>query len=254
MTIRSLFIILLAALTMPMSAKPTKSSLGVDKTGKNGAPLPYDAIVEYIRVPRLQDDSGNWYIEDAWAVVPCEITGTEAVSVVYGLDSAAYNQMAAVYGMTRPNTSLVGFGVTHNRNSNTLSRQQIFVLSGGSTSGNFGGWKSGAQTGVRLSSTIDLSDNCYYDQASTKFVFNPAASVSGVSYIGLFCSISADGDAAIRKSAGYIYSFAVVREGKTLVDLIPVRKGSEGCFYDRVSGTIIRNQGTGAFVVGPDKN
>lgn len=41
--------------------------------------------------------------------------------------------------------------------------------------------------------------------------------------------------------------------GGILGDFIPVRVGTEGCFYDRVSGRIFRNAGTGAFVIGPDK-
>ena len=41
-------------------------------------------------------------------------------------------------------------------------------------------------------------------------------------------------------------------------DFIPVRftneKGvTEGAMYDKVSGTLFRNAGTGAFVIGPDK-
>jgi hypothetical protein len=43
--------------------------------------------------------------------------------------------------------------------------------------------------------------------------------------------------------------------GSTLVrDYIPVRKGSVGYLYDRVSGKLFGNAGTGDFVVGPDKN
>lgn len=36
-------------------------------------------------------------------------------------------------------------------------------------------------------------------------------------------------------------------------DLIPVVKSNEGMMYDRVSGQLFRNAGTGAFVVGPRK-
>lgn len=48
-------------------------------------------------------------------------------------------------------------------------------------------------------------------------------------------------------------------DGGTLIrDMIPVRftnelGQSEGAMYDRVSGQLFRNQGTGAFIVGPDK-
>ena len=51
-----------------------------------------------------------------------------------------------------------------------------------------------------------------------------------------------------------IYSWSV-REGNALVrDFIPVRKGTVGYLYDRVSGKLFGNAGTGDFVVGLDKN
>ena len=43
-------------------------------------------------------------------------------------------------------------------------------------------------------------------------------------------------------------------DGTNEFDLIPVRKGSFGYMYDRVSGKLYGNAaGTGAFVIGPDK-
>ena len=36
-------------------------------------------------------------------------------------------------------------------------------------------------------------------------------------------------------------------------DMIPVRKDGVGYMYDRVSGELFGNQGTGAFLIGPDK-
>ena len=42
--------------------------------------------------------------------------------------------------------------------------------------------------------------------------------------------------------------------GVVLADMIPVRVGSVGYMYDRVSGQLFGNDGTGDFIVGPDKN
>ena len=41
--------------------------------------------------------------------------------------------------------------------------------------------------------------------------------------------------------------------GTLVRDFIPVRVGSVGYLYDRVSGKLFGNAGTGAFVIGPDK-
>ena len=42
-------------------------------------------------------------------------------------------------------------------------------------------------------------------------------------------------------------------EDNLMADLIPVRVGYVGYMYDRVSGQLFGNSGTGAFVIGPDK-
>ena len=36
-------------------------------------------------------------------------------------------------------------------------------------------------------------------------------------------------------------------------DFIPVRKDGVGYMYDKISGQLFGNAGTGAFVIGPDK-
>ena len=53
--------------------------------------------------------------------------------------------------------------------------------------------------------------------------------------------------------AGKIYSFSVKRNGVKILDYIPVRVGDVGYMYDRVSGQLFGNSGTGAFIIGPDK-
>ena len=43
------------------------------------------------------------------------------------------------------------------------------------------------------------------------------------------------------------------REDNLMADFIPVRVGDVGYMYDRVSGQLFGNAGTGAFVIAPDK-
>jgi hypothetical protein len=43
------------------------------------------------------------------------------------------------------------------------------------------------------------------------------------------------------------------RSGALLRDMIPVRKDGVGYMFDRVSGQLFGNSGSGAFVLGPDK-
>lgn len=41
-------------------------------------------------------------------------------------------------------------------------------------------------------------------------------------------------------------------DGTTVLDLIPVRVGQVGYMYDKISGQLIGNAGTGSFILGPD--
>ena len=49
-----------------------------------------------------------------------------------------------------------------------------------------------------------------------------------------------------------LYSLKVWLDGSLVRDFIPVRVGTVGYMYDRVSGQLFGNAGTGAFVLGPD--
>lgn len=65
-----------------------------------------------------------------------------------------------------------------------------------------------------------------------------------------------------RKLRGYIesntrssircYSFKLAENNKLIFDAIPVRVGNVGYMYDRVSGQLFGNIGTGNFILGPD--
>ena len=50
-----------------------------------------------------------------------------------------------------------------------------------------------------------------------------------------------------------IMKFESIRNGEKVADIIAVRKDGVGYMYDRVSGQLFGNAGTGAFVIGPDK-
>ena len=73
--------------------------------------------------------------------------------------------------------------------------------------------------------------------------------------IGLFCSIGDSG--AENFSSSTIHSIKISKGNDVIMDAIPVRftnelGQSEGAMYDKVSGQLFRNQGSGEFVMGPD--
>lgn len=55
------------------------------------------------------------------------------------------------------------------------------------------------------------------------------------------------------KGTGKIYRLSISKNNALVRDLIPVRVGTTGYMYDKVSGHLFGNSGTGDFVLGPDK-
>ena len=49
-----------------------------------------------------------------------------------------------------------------------------------------------------------------------------------------------------------MYSCKIYESGVLVRDFIPVRKNGAGCLYDKVSGQLFENQGTGTLLYGPD--
>jgi hypothetical protein len=50
-----------------------------------------------------------------------------------------------------------------------------------------------------------------------------------------------------------MYQVDILNESKVIQSLIPVRVGDVGYMYDKVSGKLFGNSGTGEFILGPDK-
>ena len=53
--------------------------------------------------------------------------------------------------------------------------------------------------------------------------------------------------------SGRIYLAKMVSKGVSIFDFIPIRKDGVGYMYDNITGQLFGNQGTGAFIIGPDK-
>ena len=70
-------------------------------------------------------------------------------------------------------------------------------------------------------------------------------------------AVNNDGGNAAFKNKARLYHYSHLREGETIIDLIPVRVedyyGNDfGAMYDFVSGELFLNNGTGEFIIGPD--
>lgn len=77
------------------------------------------------------------------------------------------------------------------------------------------------------------------------------ASKANLEYIALFSRRCGDyyGQSVCRPKIGRFQAF---KAGHKVADFIPVRKGQVGYMYEKVSGQLFGNAGTGAFILGPD--
>ena len=99
-----------------------------------------------------------------------------------------------------------------------------------------------------------LQSNVFYIDGNIVSTL-PAASFVGDSAVYLFnlhISSTPNAVSAIGVT-GKMYYAKVWLGGDLVHDFIPVRIGTEGALYDRVSGQLFRNRGTGAFAIGPDR-
>ena len=62
-----------------------------------------------------------------------------------------------------------------------------------------------------------------------------------------------DDTTTARNSTAKLFSFQAYTGDTLSIDLIPVRVGQVGYMYDKISGQLFGNSGTGNFILGPDK-
>ena len=206
-----------------------KSMLGARMTIASGAKrLPYDAEVEYL------ESTGTQWIDTG--VVPTLYSKSEIVARFSSVSSV---QVCGAYWMSTNNA----FDICGIANGNWFMR----ALTSGSP--NPTGW------------TADTSKHTFIADAASHTM-----SVDGVSVTRSAIAIGnptsvylfSRHEQSLEASLTYpclmqIFSVTFWDNGTLVRDFIPVRVGNVGYMYDRVSGKLFCNQGTGAFVIGPDK-
>lgn len=201
-------------------------------------PLPYDAEVEYL------ESSGTQYIDTG--ILATSATSMECQFAF--LDSQCPQFMC--------------MGATHTYNCG------FFNLSAGYTAGKLGAYMS---ANIREGAEIDYDTqyHTYYLSASEQRIDNTITSYTSGQHFG-YNSQSGVTRQPINihllkrntdfetTSYGYMTCrlkyVRIINNGVLVRDMIPVRKGNTGYLYDKVSGRLFGNQGTGSFVVGSDYN
>lgn len=193
-----------------------------------GGSLPYDAEIEYL------ESDGNQYID-----TNIVIGSTDRINVTaqFIQKSSGRNTLLGSF-----ETGKNGVGIYHKTSTST----SIYA--------NFG--RNETSKSISLNNILSL---CEYNLYKANFkitcgskswntaISNPTNMSTDTLY--LFAEHSTD----MNNFVGKIYSVEILSSGTQVRDYIPVRVGQVGYMYDRVSGELFGNDGTGSFILGPDK-
>ena len=207
----------------------------------SGAPLPYDAEVEYL------ESTGTQYIQTDYT--PTIFHNFKAVAAMMDLGDA---QFASSLGTARTTTGGGMIPLMIRDGSVSCWHDLNFA--------DIGGYAGEVHTITsELLQAIGYPDYwSYYWYDSGRIItmsyHKKSDSVVWLGKMTIFaCSYNNGNVDRLSKSRFYSFSATDVNSDELVVDLSPVRKGTVGFIYDRVSGQLFHNQGTGAFIIGPDK-
>ena len=187
----------------------------------SGKRLPYDAEVEYLAA-----------------------TGTQWIDT--GITAKQSLKIRAVFE-TNSTTSYFAYGVR-------AENSTISCATGNGTTLGYVRWGTTALASAVPSGLVDISqDSSGIIANGTTYSYDATQTV--VEQSGYTMVVFAGRNSATTVTAnmvGKFYSFEIWDNNSLVRDLIPVRKGSVGYLYDRVTRKLFGNAGSGDFEVGPD--
>jgi len=220
-----------ALCALSLSAAPTRSMVAGRHISGSASPLPYDAEVEYL------ESEGHQCINTQVSVAGVSSLLSISCHIQFKDLNGGEHDIAGSGGVETP---------TMGRNGS-----QYFMWAQGGTS-----WYPSA---------------CDTDWHDVTFTFESGSgrtfTVDGTTSTSTLPNKFYAGDGLFIFAAGvgrYTLSCRMSQlqiriDGALVRDFIPVRftnenDVTEGAMYDKVSGQLFRNAGTGAFTIGPDKN
>lgn len=201
-----------------------------ERRGAPTPPLPYDAEVEFL------ESSGTQYID-------CDLYVASTSSETLWVGDCGY--INTVYGGRQFVAAYDNPNYSHYCEFNS---ERKFGLGGAYINATVSN-RSVNRVALRLSPSTSTT-TVYLDYGGAGQVLASTSSYQSTT-MGRFVLFRLDngyGSTGVRIGANKLYF-----DGVLVRDFIPVRVGTVGYMYDRVSGTLFGNAGSGAFYVGPDK-
>lgn len=186
--------------------------------------LPYDAEIEYLQSTGTQWIDTDYICNDLTEVeAKFQYTKTTAQQYLFS-NATAWEAILAFYinGGTK-----FAFSAT---NSKTYSNTQITP-----------------NTDIHTIKIPECSASGYVYLDNTSFYY--AKGTRKNEPMRIFASI---GDNPYGKSSLKLYSISFKENGILKMDLVPVRRGNVGYLYDKISGKLFGNSGSGNFILGND--
>lgn len=179
------------------------------------APLPYDAEIEYLESTGTQYiDLGITMSKDFSMTLVFESTSSKDANIIL---SAATSYSFNQYAVFSTGTKLYIESIGNHYDSYALNTiYKLRIVPGTAT-------------------LYDGNDNVL--STFTRQTYDTNATTGQLFRIG------------VKYGEVRMHSFSI----DSIMDLIPFRVGTTGYMYDRVSGQLFGNSGTGDFVLGPDK-
>lgn len=185
-------------------------------------PLPYDAEIEYLQ------SSGTQYIDTG--IIPNADTGTQVTAMK----------------LSTADRYILGLRNDSGNTRWTIGQVQSKLYYG------YGGYYNNEWNNAPTNTQVTASLNYLNDK--NFIVEDKSAVIPTLSFIPTY-SIFLFGYNN-KGTVGYcdcrIYNVKISQGDEIVMDLIPVRVGTTGYMYDKVSGQLFGNAGTGGFVLGND--
>lgn len=186
--------------------------------------LPYDAEVEYLNF------NGNCFIDTGYIPKGANIRIKTKVKFVGYTDNTNWTPWFQAY--TNENTGCHRFIRVNSNNTNVYAYNGAKANGGGTT----------IPVTLNTTYTIDMNKQVLSINDKTYNLLSPSNVLNtGVLRIGH------------NKVLLYYYYFQVYDNEQLIIDYNPVRIGNVGYMYDKVSGQLFGNSGTGNFILGADK-
>lgn len=182
--------------------------------------LPYDAQVEFLESNGYQYIATGLFLGES----------TTSVKLVFDIEFTSLPSKSLLYATNRPTNGI-----------------QIYT-NGVSV------YNQGASQKVAVNTRYIIETNTTATSRSIKISNVETQNFSRTISDGKELNILGDSTNSAKGNASHskCYSFTVYVNDIICRDLIPVRIGTTGYMYDKVSGQLFGNSGTGTFILGPD--